>query len=247
VLSGNFYDANVWATQLTAGCSTSPLTPESEYIFTRALRYSNNLSVPAGTYTVLYDGKGDINFSSMGCDQFADADGIVISVELDSTNGCSNNGINGYNSGNNSRGLGISISNIDSVDPIRNIRIIMPGGICKGSPFTRVDNAAACGTTPYIDFAEVLKANRNAIVFNPDYLNFSKDFRVLRMMNLMEASPRTPGSYTLDPCPEPANPTQAQTDAYNVRLVRRCSFYADPASFYLQDMRRRISASSFNC
>ena len=221
------YDSNDWPLKLPAACANADTANgESKYAFSRVLRYSTPQSVPAGTYTVLYDGKGIIHFSGMGCNRRVISRGVLL-VDLAATNGCPNpidSSLSGFNSGNNARGLEISITQIDATDPIRNIRIIMPGGICKGSPFTRVDNAAACGTTPYISFTAVLKENRNAIVFNPDYLNFSKDFRVLRMMNLMEASPRRPESQTFNPCPAypavlPTPATATQTATYNAAIA----------------------------
>jgi|GEM_PF-916369 len=220
------YDSNGWPLELPAACaSADTANGESKYAFSRVLQYSTSQSVPAGTYTVVYDGKGVIHFSGMGCNRRL-TNGVLL-VDLAATNGCPNpidSSLSGFNNGDNPRGLEISITQIDAADPIRNIRIIMPGGICKGAPFTRVNNATACGDTPYVSFTEVLKANRNAIVFNPDYLNFSKDFRVLRMMNLMEASPRRPESYaTRNPCPAfPSNladdATASQTTAYNAAV-----------------------------
>jgi len=196
---------------------------ESKYVFSRVLRYSNSESIPEGTYTVLYDGVGAVHFSGMGCDRRIE-NGVLL-VDLDATKACplSLDGSPTFNE-DNVRGLEVSVTSVDRNDPIRNIRIIMPGGICKGSPFTRVEDATACGSTPYISFVELLKANRNAIVFNPDYLNFAKDFRVLRMMNLMEASPRRPESHSLAPCgTAPTAPaddaTQTEIDEYNTALA----------------------------
>lgn len=222
------YDSNGWPLELPTACADADTTTgESKYAFSRVLQYSTSQSVPAGTYTVLYDGKGTIHFSGMGCNRRIVND--VLLVDLAASNGCPNpidSSLSGYNNGDNPRGLEISITQIDAADPINNIRIIMPGGICLGAPFTRVSNAAACADVSYVSFAEVLKENRNAIVFNPDYLNFSKDFYVLRMMNLMEASPRRPESQTFNPCPvyptalatTPA-PTAAETTAYNAGVT----------------------------
>lgn len=215
-----------WPIEIPAACAgASTATPESKYAYTQILRYSNNESIPVGTYTVLYDGIGSVHFSGMGCNRRFDPDGVLL-VDLDASKQCphSLDETDRHNLAN-VRGLEVSVTSIDAVDPIRNIRIIMPGGICKGAPFTRVDDATACGSNPYISFAEVLKANRNAIVFNPDYLNFAKDFRVLRMMNLMEASPRRPESYgAQSPCPTaPTAPAdgapQAELDTYASALA----------------------------
>ncbi len=63
-------------------------------------------------------------------------------------------------------------------DPLRNIRILLPGGICQGKPFTQVADAKACKDTEFLSF----KDNYETILFNPDYLNFMKDFSVIRFM-----------------------------------------------------------------
>ena len=121
-------------------------------------------------------------------------------------------------------GVEVFIAQIDKSDPIRNIRIVMPGGICKGNPFKRVEVASQCSDDkPYIAFADVLKNNRDAIVFNPDYLNFYKDFRVLRMMNFMEATPRRPESNSINPC-------LAETNALAAAKTRLATLEADGES-----------------
>ena len=231
------YDTNGWPLELPTACADADTANAvSRYAFTRVLRYSTSQSVAAGTYTVLYDGKGAIHFSGMGCNRRI-VDGVLL-IDLAATNGCPNDidsALGGFNDGRNPRGLEVSITEIDPADPIRNIRIIMPGGICKGSPFTRVNGPADCGITPYVSFVAVLKANRNAIVFNPDYLNFSKDFRVLRMMNLMEASPRRPESQTFNPCP--AYPTyltlqtSAESAAYDTAVAAYNSCILQPLTW----------------
>ncbi len=146
-------------------------------------------AAPAGRYTVLYDGKGDISFSGMASNKQSVAAGhLTVDIKpLPKSQSI--------------HGVEVFLTKIDASDPLRNIRIIMPGGICKGSPFKRVESSGQCSDDhPYIAFADVLKNNRDAIVFNPDYLKFHKDFRVLRMMNFMEATPRRPESNSINPC-----------------------------------------------
>jgi len=62
---------------------------------------------------------------------------------------------------------------------IRNIRVIMPGGICANNPFKRVNAPQQCPGN-YMSFEQ----HHERIIFNPDYLNFMKDFKVIRMMNI---------------------------------------------------------------
>ncbi|OQX14328.1 MAG: hypothetical protein BWK73_09780 [Thiothrix lacustris] len=148
--------------------------------------------VPEGRYTVLYEGEGTLVYGnyaqlvsrSPGRD-LIDIKFTGAAVRLERMD------------------LSITVNNVNN--PIKNIRIVMPGGVCEGNPFVRVANAAGCPAGKYQAFADTL-VNRNAIVFNPDYLNFMKDFRVVRMMNLMEASPR--------------NPCTGSGDAYNTCLLQ---------------------------
>lgn len=181
------YDRAGWPLDLPASCASQGA---KKYAMTRILQFMPNNAAPAGRYHVLYDGKGDIRFDHMGTNRKVVDDGhLTVDIKALPKNLYLH-------------GLVLFITKTDSTNPIRNIRIIMPGGICKGNPFERVDTANQCSDdNPYISFFDVLKNNREAIIFNPDYLAFHKDFRVLRMMNFMEATPRRPASNSLNPCP----------------------------------------------
>ncbi len=161
------YDDNGWPT--SAPSSTCPIR-------TVFLKYATANVLPQGQYHVFYDGDGTLSYGNYAKLVSHSAGHDVITLTFDQTD-----------SERQRFDLGIAANNTSN--PIKNIRIAMPGGICEGNPFTRVDSAANCADGKYQSFADTLQANRNAIVFNPDYLNFLKDFRVVRMMNLMEASP----------------------------------------------------------
>lgn len=197
------YDANGWPTSApTADCGIRT-TLLSGAILANPTVAAENIGrtipasrfsevIPEGRYTVLYDGEGTIVYGnyaqlvsrSPGRD-LIDIKFTGAAVRLERMD------------------LSITVNNVNN--PIKNIRIAMPGGVCEGNPFVRVANADGCPAGKYQAFANTL-ANRNAIVFNPDYLNFMKDFRVIRMMNLMEASPR--------------NPCTGSGDAYNTCLLQ---------------------------
>ena len=200
------YTDKGWPKEIPETCQQADTAHgESKYAFTRILQFAPGLSFPEGPYTVLYDGTGNISYSGMGCNVQRVAPGHDL-IDVKVLNTCPNpSNLSGTNSNyKNNRGLEISITATDPKDPVRNIRVIMPGGICKGNPFKRVNSALECaaGKQAYISFVELLKHNRNTIVFNPDFLNFAKDFRTLRMMNLMEASPRRPAANVINPCPD---------------------------------------------
>ena len=180
------YDRAGWPLDLPASCASQG---DRKYAKTRILQFMPAGAAPAGRYHVLYDGKGDISFSGMASNKHSVEEGhLTVDIKP-------------LSKSQSIHGVEIFLTKIDASDPLRNIRIIMPGGICKGNPFKRVESSSQCSDDkPYIAFLDVLKYDRNAIVFNPDYLNFHKDFRVLRMMNFMEATPRRPESNSINPC-----------------------------------------------
>ena len=180
------YDRAGWPLDLPASCASQG---DRKYAKTRILQFMPSGAAPAGRYHVLYDGKGDISFSGMASNKQSIAVGhLTVDIKP-------------LPKAQSIHGVEVFLTKIDVDDPIRNIRIIMPGGICKGNPFNRVESTSQCSDDkPYIAFADILKNNRDAIIFNPDYLKFHKDFRVLRMMNFMEATPRRPESNSINPC-----------------------------------------------
>ena len=121
-------------------------------------------SIPKGVYTVLHDGHGNFRYSGNVrlVRRYSDRD----LIEFQPKNGRIT--------------ATIIITETDERNYLRNFRVIMPGGICKDNPFQRVNNPSECKGKYYQDFTE----NHELLVFNPEYLNFMKDFRVIRMMNI---------------------------------------------------------------
>jgi hypothetical protein len=82
-------------------------------------------------------------------------------------------------------GTGLNVSlNILSTNPnnhIRNIRVLMPGGICADDPYHHVDNTQACNDSHYLSFAE----HYEDIRYNPDFIRFVKDYNTIRFIDLM--------------------------------------------------------------
>lgn len=176
------YDTDGWPIEIPASCDTqiNPTFRTQTWATTLLMRYIPFGAIPTGNYTVLYEGTGSLQYSGIANKLPAESqpgrDVIEITPELIKTR--------------NSAGLRLQLKDIDAANPVKNIRIIMPGGICEGNPLVRIDNEAECPSGQYRSFVDTLQADRNAIVFNPDYLRFVKDFKVLRTMNLMEMSPR---------------------------------------------------------
>lgn len=118
---------------------------------------------PEGEYTVLYDGEGEIEYQKNAelVSRKPGEDTIKLTARSD-----------GFMTAT----LQIVKSNLEK--PLRKVRVLMPGGICSNDPFTHVTAASDCKESLYLDY----KTHHANIIFNPDYLNFLKDFSVLRFM-----------------------------------------------------------------
>jgi len=149
------YDKNGWPSNLNGGQAGT--------------RFINNFpqqSIPVGAYTVLYKGNGKIKYGGNArlIRHYPGKDIIVI---------------RGNKQGKITATLTIIESNKNNY--IRDIQVIMPGGICKSNPFRHVRQPRKCGKNdPFLAYV----AHAKDIVFNPDYLSFMKDFRVIRLMNM---------------------------------------------------------------
>jgi len=147
------YDRNGWPTNLRGG-----------QVGTRFLNKIPAAALPKGYYTVLYDGEGFISYGNDAKIYSRDRGRDVIYLDPGKDREYS---------------ATLFIKNTNPANYLRNVRIIMPGGICRDNPFRRVNTANHCRGN-YISFEQ----NYNSIIFNPDYLNFMKDFKVIRFMNM---------------------------------------------------------------
>ncbi|HHC75253.1 MAG TPA: hypothetical protein ENK78_09280, partial [Thiothrix sp.] len=184
------YDAQGWPISI----------PEGMTARTKLFQGTLKDAIPNGDYTVLFDGAGTIYFSGgilAGQEKIREGHFKLTLKTQDASQDTEANSLN----------VVIFATNKD--DPIRNIRIIMPGGICRDSskqryepidpensrdnPFIRVESSSACpAETYYSSFVSLFQDDRNQIVFNPDYLRHLRDYRLVRVMNFMEASPSYP-------------------------------------------------------
>ena len=148
------YDDHGWPSALNGG-----------QVGTRFLNIIPADALPGGTYTVRYEGEGRLQYggaaklvkSSPGMDliRLESLDDKTITATL-------------------------YIMESNPQNHLRNIRVLMSGGICENDPFKRVDSAKQCSGKSYQAFAD----HYEDITFNPDYLNFMKDFKVIRFMNM---------------------------------------------------------------
>ncbi|MCK5902592.1 MAG: hypothetical protein KAG28_05530, partial [Cocleimonas sp.] len=132
---------------------------------TRFINAFPQQSIPSGEYTVLYKGEGKIKYAANAHIVRRQPGKDIIRF----------------------RGRGgkitatLSIIKSNPKNYIRDIQILMPGGICKNNPFRHIRKPKRCSSkNPYMSYAKQSKT----IVFNPDYLAFMKSFRVVRFMNM---------------------------------------------------------------
>ena len=148
------YDKNGWPIRLNGGQVGA--------------RFINKLpagTIPDGKYTVLYDGEGRLQYGNDAKFVSKSPGREIITItagpdrEIRAT---------------------LLIMETNTKNPIRNIRILMPGGICSNNPYKRVYGQKSCRGSQYMSFDK----HYSRVIFNPDYLNYMKDFKVLRFMNM---------------------------------------------------------------
>jgi hypothetical protein len=132
-------------------------------------------SIPNGKYTILFDGEGEIAVKGLfKLIKKVNSNEYTIKISLSNKN---------YE-----RGV-LQIIRSQRGNHIRNIRIIMPGGICNDDIF-HIRYKSNCKNIKL--FVDMYKEDKNIFVFNPDYLRFVKDFSPLRVMNFHETSQKPP-------------------------------------------------------
>jgi hypothetical protein len=188
--TGVNYDQNGWPTD----------KPANSTIRTKVFQGTLQQAIPAGIYTVLFDGQGTLQFGGSSLTQQTQVNSNQYELTITPQDSSSNAEANSLN---------VVIASTATADPLRNIRIIMPGGLCRDENktvtdpldphnsndniFLRVESADSCPSgTQYITFVQMLQNDRNMLIFNPDYLRHLRDYYVIRMMNFMEASPGFP-------------------------------------------------------
>ncbi len=155
------YDKHGWPTDLKGGKAG-----------TKFLNRLPEGTIEDGFYTVLYDGEGEIFYGNDArlVVHRPNRDVIEIKAGKDKILNAS-----------------LFIKKTTKDNYIKNIRILPEGGICKDKPDIKVKTPEDCPKNEYLAFDE----HEKDILFNPDYLNFMKDFQVIRFMN-MQGMTRNP-------------------------------------------------------
>lgn len=149
------YDANGWPSSLNGA-----------EVGTKFIGKMPAVALPSGDYIVLYDGQGVLNYGH-GVERISQAIGReTIRFHADEKGEVN---------------ASLLITATNPADPLRNIRILPPGGICQDNPYQRVAEASACTSgAPYLAFETYYKS----ILFTPEYMKFLSDFSVIRFMTM---------------------------------------------------------------
>ena len=148
------YDEHGWPKNLNGGQAG-----------TRFLYKLPKNTVPEGHYTVLYDGEGILTYSDDAKLVKREPGKDIISINAGKDNEFR---------------VKLIIKNSNTSNYLRNIRVLMPGGVCSNNPFKRVNNKRYCKGSRFLSFENY----HESLIFNPAYLDYMKDFKVVRFMNM---------------------------------------------------------------
>jgi hypothetical protein len=81
-------------------------------------------------------------------------------------------------------GIVITIEETDASDPIRDMVLTPPGGICDGAPRVTVSGPSACAAGAYRSFFD----HHRSIVFTPEFLAHASQYQMLRFMDWMSTN-----------------------------------------------------------
>ena len=120
---------------------------------------------PRGRYLVRYKGEGKLNFG-FAAKVVAQRPG-EITLEVTPNDG----------------GVYVWIEATNPANYLRDIEILMPGGICEGDPFTHAASARDCSPRRFISFTE-----DRSVIFYPVFAERLRGYSVLRFMDWMRTN-----------------------------------------------------------
>ncbi len=147
-------DSNGNVTKLEAG----------QYARTLVLREIGG-HYPIGEYNLTFQGEGQLEIGFAA--KVLERQGNTIRLEVKKSGD----------------GILIDIRSTNSQNPIRDIRLTLPGGICQGNHFKRVNSEKDCAEKPFLEFKQ-----HPEIIFNPDFLEKTKAYSALRFMDWAETN-----------------------------------------------------------
>ena len=120
------YDEHGWPKNLNGGQAG-----------TRFLYKLPENTVPAGNYTVLYDGEGILQYTDDAKLVKRERGRDIVSIKAGKDKEFR---------------VKLIIKNSNPKNYLRNIRVLMPGGVCSNNPYKRVNDARYCKGSHYLSF-----------------------------------------------------------------------------------------------
>lgn len=127
----------------------------------------NGSQFRGGKYVMLYEGKGEYRIGgSARLDSAASRPGRDV-IDLDRKRG--------------DTGITLDFTSVDKSDPIRNIRLIPPGGACEVDRARFCDAESPCPSGKCLEFID----HHEELIFHPDFLARTQQYGMVRYMTMM--------------------------------------------------------------
>lgn len=169
----------------------------------RALLFWDLESWPAGEYVVLYDGQGALEYEPQGRVVARGPGRHVVSLDP-------KRGNFSY----------VITKSGEGADYLRNVRVIMPGGVCEGSDSAWCDAHQPCeGKARCVPLEEVYEKQ----IFHPRFLASVQAYGALRFMDWMGTNGSTQRTFGDRPKPQDASFARGVPLEYMVELANRLS------------------------
>lgn len=128
---------------------------------------------PAGRYIVLYDGRGELSYFAGASDR-----------RIENLSG-PNRDVLDIDPRRDGAGIGLAILRTDPEDPIRNIRVLVPGGACSDDETRFCDVVHPCDAPAS---CQPFEQTYERQVFHPTFLHSLTPYSVIRFMNWADAN-----------------------------------------------------------
>ena len=141
--------------------------------------------LPPGNYTMRFDGAG--TFQLLGASQVSQSPGeLVFNVESSTANN-----------------IGFALTAVTAGNPVRNIRILPPGGVCANDERRFCNGATPCASGANCSLF-VTAGVADQQIFHPRFLKNVEGYRMLRYMDWMETNSSPVVSFADYPTPTAA-------------------------------------------
>ena len=167
----------------------------------RSLIWWEVTQYPAGDYVVLYDGVGTLSYDPQG-ELVHKAPGREV-VHLDPKKGF----------------FSLLIESIKPSDPLRNVHVLMPGGVCDNDPVRYCDDKLPCSGAPCRSFEQ----DHESQIFHPKFLERLQKFSVVRFMDWMRTNDSKEKKWADRPLPTDARFRDGAPVETMVALANRLS------------------------